>query len=145
MKDVRSNQKPAGWQRLRRTIRRTIVLGITVAVALGAGYVLWSRHGGGSPEGGSGESRGIGYSELTILSDDGSFDGAIELANRTTVHANVFVTVHVYDGDQEIGELSGDVSLKPGSSAQADLDSVDQYDEFTDTVVEIMPLPAAVG
>lgn len=112
---------------------------------MGVGFVLWSRHGGDSPGEGSGESKGIKHSELKVLSAKGSFDGTIELTNRTSIHANVYVTVHVYDGDQEIGKLSGDVSLKPDSSAQVDLDSFDQYDEFTDTVVELMPLPAAVG
>lgn len=145
IKDVRSNQKPVGRHRLKGMIRRTIVLGVTLAVAVCAGLVLWSRDHGDSHGGGSGESQGIKYSRLQILNANGSFDGTLELANLTTIHANVYVTVHVYNGDQEVGQLRGDVSLKPDSSAEVNLDSFNPYDEFTDAVVELLPLPAAVG
>lgn len=143
IKDVRANQKPVGWQRFKRLVRRTTLF-ITLAVIVGLGLVVWTQNRDSAP-GGSVESRGIRHSELSITSDNGAFDGTLELTNPATVHANVYVTVHVYDGEQEIGALSGDVSLKPESSARVELDSSDRYDEFTDTVVEILPLPASVG
>jgi hypothetical protein len=52
------------------------------------------------------------------------------------------VTVHAYAGQQNIGDLTGQVTLKPNSTSAVDLMSTDHYEPFTDTTVELLPLSA---
>jgi hypothetical protein len=56
----------------------------------------------------------------------------------------MWVTVHVYDGEQDLGEVTGDISLKPNSTATVELDGYDEYRPFTDTVLELGGVPASV-
>lgn len=84
------------------------------------------------------------YSKLQVVSLEGRFDGTLKLTNSTAVHADALVTVHVYNEDQDVGELSGNISLKPHSIGRVDLESFDHFRDFTDTTVELLPLRAAV-
>jgi hypothetical protein len=146
IKDVRANQRLAR-RRLGRRMVEAGVLGILVV----AGVIGFRAREDASPSdeparhGATQGDREVGYSGLEVVRSDDVFDGTVELTNHTDVHADVMVEVHVYDGDQEIGSLLGDVSLKPNSSAVADLTSFDQFAAFTDTVVELIAIPAAVS
>jgi hypothetical protein len=46
----------------------------------------------------------------------------------------------VYKGQQNVGDLTGDVTLKPNSTSQVDLKSTDKFQTFTDTTVELLPI-----
>jgi hypothetical protein len=90
------------------------------------------------------ENDEITYKNLTVANVGGYYGGTVELRNHTDVHADTYVRVHVYDGDQDLGELAGVISLKPRSSAILDLQGYDEYRTFTDTVVEVTGIPAIV-
>jgi len=89
-------------------------------------------------------SNEITYDNLTVANVGGRYGGTVELTNHTDVHADMSVTVHVYDGEQDVGAIDGYISLKPHSTGILDLEGYDQYRPFTDTVVELFGLPASV-
>jgi hypothetical protein len=89
---------------------------------------------------------GLSYSELAIRTDDsGHFDGTIRLANHEKLDVDVLVTVNVYDGDQEVGDLTGTVTLKPESSSTVDLISFDEFASYDNTTIELLPIPASTA
>lgn len=88
---------------------------------------------------------GISYSDLVIRTDStGNFDGTIRLANHEDLNADVFVTINIYKGDQEVGDLTGSVTIKPNSASTVDLDSFDDFASYDNTTVELLPLPVGV-
>ena len=125
----------------RAVLSATFIAG---AIVLGAQLVGRPFHEVDPPAGESQSEKEVSYDELKVLRVDDRFDGTIELTNHTNVHANMYVTVHIYNDDQDIGELHGDISLKPHSTARVDLQSFDDYSPFNSTVVELLGLPAAV-
>jgi len=58
--------------------------------------------------------------------------------------AYLIMSVHMYDGEQKIEEATGDVSLKPGSTARIELHRFGEFRLHADTVVEMLGLPAAL-
>lgn len=123
-----------------------LALVVVLVLSLSVLVIAWRDHGpeGAIPGGASRPDREIAYSQLEVVERGGRFHGRIELANNTEVHANVWVQVHMYVRDQEVGQLSGSISLKPHSDAQVELDSSDTFQNFTDAVVEVLPVPANV-
>jgi hypothetical protein len=85
----------------------------------------------------------ITYRSVAVANAGGQYAGTVELTNHTDVHADMIVTVRVYDGEQELGELTGDISLKPHSTAVVDLESSDGFRPFTDTVVDWIGVPVS--
>ena len=85
----------------------------------------------------------ITYRSLTVANVGGHYGGTVELTNHTDVHADLWITVRVYDGEQELGELDGGISLKPHSTAVADLTGYDRFQPFTDTVVDWTGVPVS--
>ena len=84
---------------------------------------------------------GITYSNVQIGSSDvGYFDGNVKLVNHEHIHVRVMVTINVYDGDQQVGDLTGSVTLKPDSASTVDLVSVDRVAAYDNTTVELLPL-----
>lgn len=69
------------------------------------------------------------------------FAGSISIENDTSDIQDVFVTVDLFDGDQNVGELIGSVTVKPGSASSVDLISVDQYVSWSDAHVDLMRTP----
>lgn len=67
----------------------------------------------------------------------GTFAGTIKVTNNTSEMKDVIVTVTVFNGDQNLGELIGSAKVKPESTTEVDLDSIDDYKKFTDTAVEV--------
>lgn len=130
-----------------RPWRAILVSTFVAGTLVFAAQVVNARpNGGDDPSTGSPPSdEQVTYREPKVIRVNDRFAGTIELTNHTNVHANILVSVHIYDNEQDIGELHGDVSLKPHSSAQVDLWSSDDYRQFNDTVVELLGLPAAVG
>ena len=85
---------------------------------------------------------GISYSNLAVDSDDrGNFDGTIKLVNHEGLNVKVMVTINVYEGDNQVGDLTGSVTLKPKSASTVDLLSVDEFASYDNTTVELFPLP----
>lgn len=85
---------------------------------------------------------GISYSDLVIQTGEtGNFDGTIRLANHEDLDADVLVTINIYKGDQEVGDLTGSVTLKPKSASTVDLDSIDSFASYDNTTIELLPIP----
>ena len=110
-----------GWP-WRAVLSATLLAG---AIVLGAQLLGRPFHEVDPPAGESRPDKEVTYAELKVLRVGDRFDGTIELTNHTNVHANMYVTVHIYNDDQDIAELS-------------------DYSPFNSTVVELLGLPAAV-
>lgn len=83
------------------------------------------------------------YRDLEVPEREGSvFDGEITVENPTAVYQDVWVTVDLFDGEQNVGELSGSVTLKPRSSSIVELSSLDRYVDWTDAYVDLWRLPS---
>jgi hypothetical protein len=83
------------------------------------------------------------FRDLRLREDPGSaFDGSLTVENPTSQYQDVFVTVDVFDGDQNVGELSGSVTLKPHSASTVDLTSLDRYVRWTDAHVDLLRTPS---
>jgi len=83
------------------------------------------------------------YKSLLVANVDGRYGGTVELTNHTDIHADLWITVRVYDGEQQLGQLTGDISLKPHSTATVDLTGYDEFRPFTDTVVDWSGVPVS--
>lgn len=71
----------------------------------------------------------------------GRFHGTVEVTNRTRTRLQVVVRVTPrHEGDQ-LGRLVGEVTLSPGATAGVELHSVDAYEPYDETDVELLPIP----
>jgi hypothetical protein len=135
------------------------LLGFVLVFALGfvAGIVWYRDSGGASPtDGGKGGSATatkptgpansdvlarVKFSNVTVAQDDlGKFVGSIKLSNNTSRSMPVLVTVHIYDGPDNVADLSEMTTMKPQTTSTVSLTGVDDYQEFTDTTVDLLPL-----
>jgi hypothetical protein len=73
---------------------------------------------------------------------DGLFDGTISVENPTDGFQDVYVTVDLFNGEQNVGELAGNVTLKPGSASSLDLVSSDTHATWSDAHVDLLRLPS---
>ncbi len=62
------------------------------------------------------------YSDLVIFEDFDRFGGRVAITNPFPRDIEVFVDVDLYDGDQAVGELNGEVTLRPDSTSVVELD-----------------------
>jgi len=82
------------------------------------------------------------YADLEIVEGNfGAFDGTITVRNPTSSYQDVQVSVDVFDGDHNVGDLFGTVTLKPNSSSSVDLSSMDDYVGWSDAHVDLLRLP----
>lgn len=92
---------------------------------------------GGGPEQVTGTDSSFG--DLVISrGGDGSIVGTISVENPTDAVQDVIVTVDLFDGDQNVGELFGNVTVKPGTASSLDLMSIDSYVSWSDAHVNLM-------
>lgn len=73
--------------------------------------------------------------------NDGAFSGSISINNPTASFQDVLVTVDLFDGDQNVGELLGTVTIKPGTASSVDLISTDPYVSWSDAHVDLIRSP----
>lgn len=87
------------------------------------------------------DTKGVSYADLNVRDDGhGNFDGTIKVENHEDLHVDVLVTVNLYDGDQEVGDLTGSVTLKPDSASTVDLISNDNFVSYDNSTVELLPI-----
>lgn len=129
------------FKRLKR-----MVAGLLVCASVVSSYVAWSGFTGREPipipsvlGGGPGTvtSNDAGFSDMKVRNGDGAFGGSIVIENGSDSFQDVYVTVDVFDGDQNVGELWGSVTLKPGTSSSVDLMSIDPYVAWSDVHVDL--------
>lgn len=83
----------------------------------------------------------VSYSDVQLERNQiGWFDGTLEAENQTHRETEVLFQVHVFDGEQNVGELTGKVTLKAGATSRVDLVSTDKYAEHTDVSVDLLPI-----
>ena len=133
-------------KRLKRTF--FILLVCTFAVST---YVAWSGITGREPVpipealgGGPGHITGSDsdFDDLDVTrGNNGAFSGSISIENPTSTFQDVVVTVDLFDGDQNVGELLGIVTVKPGTASGVDLLSIDPYVPWSDAHVDLMRTP----
>ncbi|MGN0063805.1 MAG: hypothetical protein ACI379_06145 [Nocardioides sp.] len=130
-----------------KLIKRTILL-LLVAVFAVCAYVVWAgltdREVPGPIEdalGGGHEVVGTDshFRDLKVTEDDGgNLDGTIVVENTTDTYQDVRLTVELFNGDQNVGTLRGNVKLKPGKASAVDLFSTDDYVRWSDAHVDLM-------
>lgn len=133
-------------KRLKRTFAFLLVCAFVVS-----SYVAWSGITGREPVpipevlgGGSDHITGTdtGFDDLDVSrGGDDLFDGSISIENPTDGFQDVLVTVDLFDGDQNVGELFGSVTVKPGKASTVDLFSMDPYVSWSDAHVDLIRTP----
>ena len=134
---------------LRRLKRRFAVLLVFTFVV--SSYVAWSGMTGREPVpipdalgGGPNHVTGTDsdFDDLDVArGDSGAFSGSISIENPTEGFQDVLVTVDLFDGDQNVGELVGTVTVKPGKASSVDLFSMDPYVSWSDAHVDLIRSP----
>lgn len=133
-----------------KLLKRTLVVLLVCTFAVSV-YVAWSGITGREPipipealGGGPGHVTGIDsdFDDLHVTGGNaGAFSGSISIENPTSTFQDVVVTVDLFDGDQNVGELWGSVTVKPGTASSVDLFSTDRYVSWTDAHVDLMRTP----
>ena len=133
-------------KRLKRTFAVLLVCAFVVC-----SYVAWSGFTGREPVpipealGGGGDhvtGTDSDFDDLDVTrGDGGAFEGTLSIANPTDSFQDVLVTVDLFDGDQNVGELFGTVTVKPGKASSVDLISADPYVSWSDAHVDLIRSP----
>lgn len=89
----------------------------------------------------SGRDGEFSYSAVQIFTDQGRFSGQATIRNDSSIVADVYVKVSVFAGDQNVAQLNGNVTLKPGTESSVDLTGNDDYVDWTDVHVSLLGLP----
>lgn len=81
------------------------------------------------------------YRDLEVFEKDGRFAGRITLVNPLDEDVELIVEVDMYDGEQNVGDLLGTMTLKPDSESVLELDGYDKFVEFNDARVDLSGWP----
>jgi hypothetical protein len=81
------------------------------------------------------------YSDLEIFESSGRFAGRVAITNPFDRDIEVFVDVDLYDGDQHVGEVSGNVTLRPDSTSVVELQGFDDFAAYTESRVHLSGWP----
>lgn len=133
-----------------KRLKRTFA-GLVFCTRVVSSYIAWSGFTGREPvpiprvlSGGPSSVTGTdsGFDDLEVsTTDDGRFDETISVENPTDAFQDVMVTVDLFDGDQNVGELVGSVTIKPGTASSMKLISPTPYVEWSDAHVDLLRLP----
>ncbi len=133
-----------------KRLKRTFAVLLVCAFVMSA-YVAWSgitgqepvplpEALGGGPNQITGTDSDFGDLDVTRADDD-LIAGSISIKNSTDSFQDVLVTVDLFDGDQNVGELLGTVTVKPGTASTVDLFSMDPYVTWSDAYVDLIRSP----
>lgn len=131
-----------------KRIKRAFAV-LLVCTFVVSSYVAWSGFTGREPVpipdalGGGGANSVTGtdsdFSDLSIKQGEaGEFAGTISIDNPSNTYQDVLVTVDLFDGDQNVGEMFGSVTVKPGTSSSVELMSVNTYVSWSDARVDLL-------
>lgn len=130
-----------------KRLKRTFAV-LLLCTLLVSAYVAWSGITGREPVPipdavGGGPKHVTGtdsdFGDLDVdRGGDGSFVGTISVENPTDMFQDVIVTVDLFDGDQNVGELFGTVTVKPGTASSVELMSVDSHTAWSDAHVGLI-------
>ncbi len=117
------------------TCGHVAVLGVLAANA----WFAWNVFVDDGP--GSAPASEPSYSDLEVYDNAGSFGGEITVRNPLDDYVELMVTVDLYDGDQNVGDMSGTITMKPDSEAVVTLTGFDDYVDYTDARVGLLGWP----
>lgn len=130
-------------KRLKRTFAVLLVCTFVVSA-----YVAWSGITGREPVPipdalGGGPKHVTGtdpdFDDLDVnRGREGLFAGSISVENPTDTFQDVIVTVDLFDGGQNVGELFGSVTVKPRTASSVELLSVDSHTAWSDAHVDLI-------
>lgn len=130
-----------------KRLKRILAL-LLVCTFLVSAYVAWSGITGREPVpipdalgGGPKQVTGTDpdFGELDVdRGEDGLFAGSISVENSTDGFQDVIVTVDLFDGDQNVGELFGSVTVKPGTASSVELMSIDSHVPWSGAHVDLI-------
>ncbi|WP_460713704.1 hypothetical protein [Nocardioides dilutus] len=123
-----------------RTSLTCLVL-IVLAVDVWLAYDAFRREAPESGTSASSPADGPTYSDLEIFDSGGRFAGQVAITNPFDRDIEVFVTVDLYDGEQNVGEVSGNVTLRPDSTSTVELRGFDDLVSYTETRVHLSGWP----
>ena len=133
-----------------KRVKRMLAV-LLVCIFLVSAYLAWSGITGREPVpipetlgGGPNHITGTDsdFDNLDVArGDDGAFSGSISISNPTASFQDVLVTVDLFDGDQNVGELLGTVTVKPGKASSVELISMDPYVSWSDAHVDLIRSP----
>lgn len=81
------------------------------------------------------------YSDVRVFEDGGAFAGELSIRNHTNVDSYVIVTVNLFDGDQNVAQMMGDVSLKPDSASSVKVGPTERFEPYTEARVHLTAIP----
>lgn len=128
------------------------LLAILVVFALGfVAGIVWYRDSGQSlfedkdpkrtPSAPTSTDPRVDYSDAIVTTDErGNFSGSIRLTNNTDRSMPVLVTLHIYNGPDNIADLVENTTMKPDTTSTVDLTSFTPFEDFSDITVDLMPL-----
>lgn len=130
-----------------KSLKRIFAVLLICALLVSA-YVAWSGITGREPvpipnELGGGPKHVTGtdsdFGDLAVRRDEtGFFAGSVSVKNPTDTYQDVIVTVDLFDGDQNVGELFGTVTVKPGTASFVELMSVDSHAPWSDARIDLV-------
>ena len=119
----------------------TCLVLIVLAVDVWFAYDAFRNEAPGSGTTAASPAGGPTYSDLEIYEDSGSFAGQVAITNPFDRDIEVFVSVDLYDGDQNVGDVSGNVTLKPDSTSIVELQGFDDFKSYTESRVHLSGWP----
>lgn len=130
-----------------KRLKRTVAV-LLVCIFIVSAYVAWSGLTGREPVpipeglgGGPKEVTGTdsNFEDLAVeRGPDGLFAGSVSVENPTDSFQDVIVTVDLFEGDQNVGELFGSVTVKPGTASSVELMSVHSHTGWSDAHVDLI-------
>lgn len=116
----------------------------TFLIVVMFGLAIWLSWGSNlddrSPEGETADGS-HSYSDVRILDHWGTFAGRLSIRNHTDLDTYVLVRVNIFDGDQNVAQMMGTVSLKPESESSVDVTGADTYGPYTEARVHLLAMP----
>lgn len=85
------------------------------------------------------------YSDLQVFENSERFAGQIAITNPFNRDIEVFVSVALYDDEQNVGEVSGSVTLRPDSTSVVKLQGYDDFVSYTDSRVHLSGWPVSLA
>jgi hypothetical protein len=134
-----TSKRPSLIGRAGRFVIRFLTAVVVMVLAIDGWFAYEAFHRDG-PKSGTTASSTVGgptYSDLQVFEDFGRFAGRVAITNPFDRDIEVFVDVDLYDGEQHVGEVSGNVSLRPDSTSVVELQGFEDFVPYTESRVHL--------
>lgn len=144
-REDRERGRRPGWPRRVLGWFPRIVTAVLVAVLVADGYLAYRAFTDDVSPTGAGwrtdeSAPDFAWADLVVEADpDSSFGGTIRVRSDVDRDMSVGVQVDLFEGDQHVGTVAGDVVLKPRSVGELELESADAWTDYTEARVHLSP------